>query len=174
MNIVTFQIDITEIVPILTDFLVNHLIDTRVRNYKQNKGNVCYSNYYWYKCNVMNIIAEQIKDILKKYDFINLIKYFSQNSIWTFTHIAEIIDIGDMYDYQHFRDKLEYFEFPDGELAKDMFEELDDFLEHYNKIFDCYERITEANAKALLTKAIYNPRTAIGKIHINHLYNENF
>jgi hypothetical protein len=174
MNIVTYKIDITEIVPIFTDFLVNHLIDKRVRNYKENKGNVCYSNYYWNKCNVMNTIAEQIEDILKEYNFLNLIKYFSQDSLWTFTYIAEIIDLAYLDDYQQFRDRLEYFQFPEEDIAKELFKKLDEFFEKYKKIFDCYERITEANAKAVLTKAIYNPRTPIGKIHIDHLYNENF
>jgi len=177
MNLVQFEFDCTTFTDIFCDFYLNNLIDERVKKYLENGGKVCYSNYYWNTCKNLPRIHNEIKDILLEHNFLELTKKFCESNIWTFAYVGEIITLGFMDDYEQFKNRFIYFDFEDDDLnfeVGELFCSLNKYTRQSNKIFDCYERLTEANAKAKIINSLYNPKTMIGKIHINQLYDENF
>jgi len=139
--------------------------------YKLNTNKMCFSNYYWKRCKVEELLYKDIEEIMYKNNVLELFKisledYQEEQDIELFLHLHKLtqtnVDIVDWLDTTNYL--VDNFE--------NTYHDIQLFRDKWRQIFKSYIRITEANAKSTVIKALYHPNTMIGKIHVNALYDE--
>jgi len=163
-----YHIDSLEVMECLKDKLYMSIINMA---YDLNKNKVCFSNYYWKRCKVEELIYKDIEEIMYKNNVLKRFKlsledYEKQQDIDLFLHFYQLTK--NIYDIVDWLDTTNYL----VDNFEETYHDIQLFRDKWRQIFKSYIRITEANAKSTVIKALYHPKTMIGKIHVNALYNE--
>ena len=182
--ICNFEYNLDKFNDIVATALTMELREQMLDNYKfKYKGKFCFGNHYWSKCKNLDNIHNDFLQILKKCNVSDIVKCYASLDIYHFSYIGEIIESQWLTDFEDFKDRMtnfnytfeydENFHFEDHSIIE-IFEMLETVNKKWLDIGEHYTKITIANAKAVIVRALYNPKTLIGKIHINRLFDENF
>lgn len=167
MQIVSYNIVLEEVIEFFANSIINEIESVITEGYD---GKVCYSNYYWKSCKNMNILYQSFYDVISNSNFKEIISDLLVHDFQFFSFIVGCIEYTGVEDYTDFKLNVEVYT---NELDE-LFEEINNKIHFWYCVYECYEKITEANAKATIIRSLYNPNTKIGKIHINQLYTSNF
>ncbi len=181
MTTVCFSYDAGKLKDIIIDWYIIKCYSNTVKDFEdKGKGNYCYGNKYWKDCEILETIYKDLTYILtEKFDFNQKIIKFCNHDLWNFEYIGNIILYSNenVDDLQAVKEVLICATYSEGLLHLELeaiFVYIDMYFDLWKNKFKCYETLTVANAKATIIRALYNPKTMIGKIHCNSLYDENF
>jgi hypothetical protein len=161
------SVDLNEVIETIANDICIEISNTLRDNYY---GNVCYSNYYWYKLGNLERIYQKIYNYLSDTEFIFILKELCDHDIEIFGMLDGYINCGNCLYYEEI---FMYLRESTDDL-EEIYDDLQSIIQDYYILFSVYEKVVEANAKATIIKALYNPHTKIGKIHCNALYDVNF
>ena len=167
MNTITKKLNLDDVLETMANDILLDIVHIVEEDYE---GKVCYSNYYWYKLGNYDRIYKNFLDYLKETDLILILMDLCDHDIELFVLLDNYTDCMSAYSIQDIFTELNYRTSDFLEI----YEELKIMIKEDIKKLKAYEKVIEANAKATLIKALYNPYTPIGKIHCNSLYDENF
>jgi len=167
MEIVSYNIVLEEVVEFFANIIIGEVTSTVTDGYI---GKVCFSNYYWKSCKNLNTLYQSFYDIISNSNFKEILSDLLSHDFQFFSFIVGCIEYTAFDDYSDFKINVEVFT---DELSE-LFEEINNKIHFWYCVYESYEKIIEANAKAIIVRSLYNPKTKLGNIHINQLYTSNF
>ena len=167
MNTVSKNLNLDEVLETMAGDIILDIMSIVKEDYY---GNVCYSNYYWSNLGNYDRIFNDYLDYLKETDMILILEDLCEHDIDLFVLLDKYTDCFNIYTIQDIFTELNY---RTNDLNY-LYNDIKKMIKEDIKKLKVYEKVIEANAKATIIRALYDPKTPIGKIHINHLYNVNF
>ena len=166
-NIISWELSKDEIIKGLSDMITYEITLERERDYC---GNLCYSNFYWYGCKVMDTIYIEFCKVIRDSDFLDELLSDSLENFEIFVLLQELTEDHDLT----FSDFYEQYVCLCYQVDALSIIEIIELKDLWLKRLKQYEKVKEANAQAVIVRALYNPKTLIGNIHAKYLYDENF
>jgi hypothetical protein len=161
------------------------MLVNEIRNYiktlreEETIGISTFDDNYWYKNGLFDIIGKEFEKLIDEFgllDELNIaIKEEAEvyDEIEVFYHLSRLGNLN--FNTLETLDWLERLNMICNSKKVDNFVFAVNYeVVRWKKIFETYERLQEANARATLIRSLYNPRTKLGYIHINRLYTDNF
>ena len=159
--------------------LATHLIGyLEIEKTCSYQGYASYGTFYWYGCKVYNSMFEEFYKCCEDAEILKILTSH-QETMDNYDHLDLFIMMNEIID-QNFNSEniIGWLDSIKEQLHDIRFTnfiyDIEELYYKWRRLFQCYERLTEATAKATIIKALYNPNTQIGKIHVNALYDENF
>lgn len=164
MTTVSWILNEDDILRSLSDMITWQIYLEKMNKYK---GNLCYSNHYWKTLKILDTIFIEFCRVIKDSDFFKSLINDCLGDFHTFQTVQELSETHHDFNLEEFMENLTY-------KTSNQIEPILKFRNLWLKRLEQYERVKEANAKAVIVRALYNPRTPLGKIHTKYLYDENF
>lgn len=166
-NIISWKLSKDEIIKALSDMITYEITLEREKNYG---GKLCYSNFYWYGCKVMDTIYIEFCKVIRDSDFLDELLSDALGNFEIFILLQELTEDHDLTFSDFYEEYVSLCYQVDALSIIEIIELKDLWLKRLKQ----YEKVKEANAQAVIVRALYNPKTLIGNIHANYLYDENF
>tara|TARA_R100000654_G_scaffold42704_1_gene68922 strand:+ start:261 stop:776 length:516 start_codon:yes stop_codon:yes gene_type:complete len=167
-NTICWKLSKEDIIKGLSDMITYEITLEREKEYY---GKLCYSNFYWYGCKVMDIIYTEFCEVIRESDFLDELLSDSLGNFNVFVLLHELTETNHDLTFSDFYEQYVSLCYQVDALSIIEIVELRDL---WLKRLKQYEKVKEANAQAVIVRALYNPKTLIGNIHANYLYDENF